>query len=167
MIQVNAVRPKMTDTRCMSVSFHTAVLTGDEIFQAYPLVQATCPNVDLASWKDFARFFAERENCGVFALKDPVNCICGVVAYQLDCDLNVGLVLAVHLFTTADLMNSSRTVQALLEAAETRAAHLGCNGLQIRLSGNQIKLGSRLSALGLSSGAGLFWKTVASRPRVN
>ena len=157
----------MTDIQRMSRSFHTAVLAGDDVFQAYPLVQATCPNVDLEAWKDFAKFFAERENCGVLALKDPVNCICGVVAYQLDWELKIGLVLAVHLFTTADLMNSSRTVQALLDAAEARAANLGCNGLQIRLSGNQVKLGSRLSALGLSSGAGLFCKTVASRPQVN
>ena len=151
----------------MSASFDTAVLAGDEIFQAFPLVQATCPNVDLQSWKDFAKFFAQRENCGVLALKDSVNCICGVVAYQLDWELMVGLVLAVHLFTTADLMNSSRTVQALLSAAETRAAHLGCNALQIRLSGNQAKLGSRLRALGLSSGAGLFWKSLPLRPEVN
>lgn len=167
MIQVNAERRQMAEIRSMSISFHTAALAGDEIFQAYPLIQATCPNVDLASWKDFAKFFAERENCGVLALKDPVNCICGVVAYQLDWDLNAGLVLAVHLFTTVDLINSSRTVLALLEAAETRAAHLGCTCLQIRLSGSQAKLGSRLSALGLSSGAGLLWKTVVSRPAVN
>jgi hypothetical protein len=93
-----------------------------------------------------------------------VNCICGVVAYQLDWDLNVGLVLAVHLFTTADVMNSAQTVLALLEAAETRATHLGCKGLQIRLSGTQVRLGSRLSVLGLTSRAGLFWKTVSSRP---
>src|SRR6185369_1976410 len=121
MIQVNAERRQMAEIRSMSISFHTAALAGDEIFQAYPLIQATCPNVDLASWKDFAKFFSERENCGVLALKDPVNCICGVVAYQLDWDLNAGLVLAVHLFTTADVMNTAQTVRALLEAAETRA----------------------------------------------
>jgi hypothetical protein len=160
MIQVNAATSEMTDTDCMSILFHTAALAGDEISQAYPLIQATCPNVDLASWEDFAKFFAERENSGVLALRDPVNCICGVVAYQLDCDLRSGLMLTVHLFTTADLMHSLRTVQALLHAAEIRAGALGCDGLQIRLSRNQANLGSKLSSLGLSSGAGFFWKKV-------
>src|SRR5690242_5504018 len=154
MIQVNAAGGQKSDTCFMTGPFHTAALAGDEIVQAYPLIQATSPSVGLAAWKDFAKFFAEQENCGVLALKDPVNCICGVVAYQLNWELSVGPVLSVHLFTTADLLNSSRTVQALLVAAETRAADLRCNGLQIRLAGTQAKLGSRLSGLGLSPRAG-------------
>src|SRR5690242_12270054 len=106
----------------MNVIFQADTLARDEISQAFPLIQATSPEVDLPTWRSFVQFFADRENSGVIALRDPVNCVCGVMAYQLDRDLRAGLMLTVHLFTAADLMNSPRIVQALLEAAEIRAA---------------------------------------------
>jgi hypothetical protein len=36
MIQVNAADGEIGDTARMNVSFHTAAIAGDEIFQAYP-----------------------------------------------------------------------------------------------------------------------------------
>ena len=144
----------------MSSSFHPAVVADSEIPEAYPLIQATCPDVDLDTWKQFASFFVDCPNSGILALRDAANCICGVGAFRLDRDLRAGPILTIHLFTAADLFNSSRIVQVLLDAAETRARDLGCTGLQIRLSENQSKLASRLSALGLLSGAGFFWKKI-------
>ena len=96
----------------------------------------------------------------MLALRDSVSCICGVVAYRLARDLQAGRVLAVELFTAADLANSLGTVRALLEAAEMQALELGCAGVQIRLYNDQHALASRLRTLGLLSEAGVFWKTI-------
>ena len=95
-------------------------------------------------------------------MRDLAGYICGVLAYRLDQDLRAGAILAVHLFTAVDLVNSLRTVRALLDAAEMRALELGCAGVQVRLYNEQAGLASRSRSLGLSSEAGLFWKKIGS-----
>jgi hypothetical protein len=147
----------------MSISFHVAPLSGAEIPLALPLIQATWPGADLASWSGFVEFFNEpmvATGSGVLALHDAAGFICGVLAYRFDRDLQAGAVLAVHLFTVADLVNSPKTVRVLIDAAEARASELGCLGVQIRLRNDQARLASRLRTLGLSSEADLFWKKV-------
>jgi hypothetical protein len=150
----------------MSTSFHAVVLSDDLVPQALPLIRATWPSVNLTAWRNFVQAFAgpaAPQGSGVLGLCDQAGCLCGVLAYRLDQNLEGCPVLAVHLFTAADLANSKRTLRALLEAAERRALELGCTGLQIRLSTGQTGLASRLRALGLSSDAKLFWKQIDSR----
>ena len=147
----------------MSVSFHVAALSDDQVPQAFPLIQATWPGADLNAWQGFVRFFNDRaaaKDAGVLSLRDPAGYICGVLAYRLDRDLRAGRMLAVPLFTAVDLINSPRTVGALLNVAEMRATELGCTGVQIRLYADQSRLASRLRLLGLSSEGGLFWKKI-------
>ena len=147
----------------MSVFLQAAALSDDEVPQAFPLIQATWPGADLTAWRSFVRFFNDRTaagQAGVLALRDPAGLICGVLAYRLDRDLRVGPLLAIQLFTAVDLVNSRRTVRALLDAAEARASELDCKAVQIRLYGDQTGLTSRLRDLGLSSEAGLLWKRI-------
>jgi hypothetical protein len=147
----------------MNMSFHVAALSGDQVKLALPLIQATWPGADLASWGRFVAFFTEpaaTTGSGVLALHDRAGHICGVFAYQLDQDLTVGPILAVQLFTAVDLVNSLGTVRALLDAADLRALELGCAGVQIRLYHDQAGLTSRLRRLGLSPQAGLLWKQI-------
>lgn len=147
----------------MNASFRVAALSGDQVSQAFPLIQATWPGADLASWVSYVAFFngqSVAKRSGVLALHDQGGYICGVLAYQLDRDLRAGLILTVQLFTAVDLINSLKTVRALLDAAEARACELGCTGLQIRLYADQPGLASRLRALGLSSDASLFAKKI-------
>jgi hypothetical protein len=152
----------------MSASFRVAALSDDQVPQAFPLIQATWPGADLPAWQSFVRFFNDRAtagSAGVLAVRDPAGSICGVLAYRLDRDLRVGFVLAVQLFTAVDLVNSPRTVHALLDAAEGRACELNCHRVQIRLYSDQSGLASRLRALGLSSEGGLFSKKI-DRPKI-
>src|SRR5450432_2353548 len=133
----------------MGVCFHVAALSDDQVPQAFPLIQATWPGADLTAWQSFVQFFNDRTvagDAGVLAVRDPAGSICGVLAYRLDRDLQAGPMLAVQLFTAVDLMNSRRTVLALLDAAEARASELGCQGVQIRLYSDQSGLASRLRA---------------------
>ena len=144
----------------MAPPLHIAALSGDSIPQAFPLVQATCPGVDLAFWRAFVEFFCDRSSTdrGVLAAFSSAGYIGGVLAYRIDRDLRAGLVLDVQLFTPVDLLNSPRMVRALLDAAERRAIELGCAGLRIRLYDEQAGVASHLCALGLSPEARLFWK---------
>lgn len=147
----------------MSVSFHVVPLSGDQVSQAFPLIQVTSPGADLGSWLSFVEFFSGQpaaQGTGVLALHDPKRYICGILAYRLDRDLRAGSLLTVQLFTAVDLINSLRPVRALLDAAEARACELGCTGIQIRVSGEQTGLASRLRALGLSSEGELFCKKI-------
>jgi hypothetical protein len=147
----------------LRAALHLAALSGDQAPLALPLIRATWPEVDLATWLSFVEFFYDEAStnwAGVLALRDPAGGICGVVAYQLERDLRVGPILAAQLFTAVDLVNSLRTVRALLDGAEERALELGCAGVQIRLHKEQGALGHRLRSLGLSSETDLFWKEI-------
>lgn len=151
------------------VSFNVASLSGDEVPLALPLIQATWSDVNLASWRTFAASFddeAASAGSGMLALRDAGGVICGVIAYRIDRDLRIGRILAVHLFTAADLANSSRLERALLDAADARAVELGCAGIQIRLLG-QPGLASRLSALGLSFETDLILRKLVHREARN
>jgi hypothetical protein len=154
----------------MTLSFHVAALSDDQVPQAFPLIQATWPGAELSAWRSFVRFFNDRnmgEHAGVLAVRDPSGAICGILAYRLDRDLRAGRMLAVQLFTAVDLANSPRTVQVLLDAAEARAVDLGCAGVQIRLYGDQSGLAARLRRLGLSCDGDLFWKQSGPLPARN
>jgi len=147
----------------MNASFRIAGLTGKSVAQAFPLIQAIWPDIELRAWRSFVQFFDERAGegeTGVLALYDPAGYISGVLAYRLDHELRAGPVLAVHLFTPIDLATSLATVRALLDAAESRARVLGCSGMHIRLHKDQARLAARLNRLGMSSEHRLFWATV-------
>jgi hypothetical protein len=163
LIQVNDTAFPDPHSLAMNASFNVAVLSGCQVPLAFPLIQATWPGIDLASWLSFVEFFNNPKTTtgsAVLALRDSVGCICGVFAYRLARDLQAGRVLSVERFTAADLANSLGTVRALLEAAEMQALELGCAGVQIRLYNDQPALASRLQMLGLLSEAGVFWKTI-------
>jgi hypothetical protein len=147
----------------MNIAFHVATLTGDQVSRAFPLIQASWPDADLASWQNYVQFFSEAptdRHSGVLGVYDTAGYICGVFAYQLDRDLRRGLMLTVQLFTAVDLTNSLRTVAAVVDVAESRARELGCKGVQILLRKDQARLALRVSELGLSSEASSFWKPV-------
>lgn len=147
----------------MSMSFRVSTLSGDLVRQALPVIQATWPDADLASWQSFAEFFTGPRasgEAGGLVLHDPAGYICGVLTYRLNRDMRAGSVLDVHLFTAVDLANSLQTVRALFDAAEARACELGCTCIQIRLYDEQARLASCLRILGLVSDARLFRKQI-------
>lgn len=147
------------------ISYQSGVISDQLAPQALPLVQATWPEVGLASWLRFVRFFngeATDPTSSMLAMSDPSGYLCGILAYRLEQDLRNGLMLSVQLFTAVDVANSLQTVRALLDIAEARAAALGCAGIQIRLDKEQSQLATRLRSLGLSSEAGLLWTRISS-----
>jgi hypothetical protein len=144
----------------MNGSLHVDALSGNETDLAFALIQATWPWADLASWRHLVAFFNGQSEAGTLAAHDAAKAVCGVLAYRLDRDLRAGRILGVPILAAADLMNSPRPVQALLDAVEMRASELGCAGVQIHLANEQTGLGSRLRQLGLTFRGNLFSKTI-------
>ena len=154
----------------MRRAFKAIALSSDSIPQTLPLIRATWPGVDLATWRGYVQFFsgqAAPKVSGVNGLCDGTGCYRGLYAYQLERDLFLGPVFAVHLFTAVDIVNSPRIVEALLDTAEARAYDSGCMAMRIRLSGRQMEMASRLRALGLTADNGQFYKSVELRPCAN
>jgi len=152
-----------------SAPFSTVELSSNLAQQTLPLVRATWPAVDLATWRAYVEHFSTQaapKVSGVQGLRDSVGCFCGLYVYEVDRDLLLGPVLAAHLFTAVDIVNSPQTVRALLDTAEAQAIELGCTAMRIRLRNSQTALASRLHDLGLIPEA-QFHKKVALRPSPN
>ena len=146
----------------MNFSFHTGPLSTNFVAEALPLVQATWPGTDLASWRRYLEAFSSKPAAegGVLAMRDSSGHLCGLITYSLYRPLGPEPILAVPLFTVVDLGNSLQAVRILLGAAERQASALDCTDLEIRLDRRQSQLANRLRSLGLSTGASLLGKTV-------
>jgi hypothetical protein len=150
----------------MSATFITMPVSSDLVPETLPLVRATWPAVDLATWRAYVEHFSTQaapKVSGVQGLRDSAGCFCGIYVYELDRDLLFGPVLAVHLFTAVDIVNSPQTARALLDTAETQAIELGCKAMRVRLRNSQTELASKLHTLGLTPEA-QFHKKVDPRP---
>jgi len=147
----------------MNFSFQAGPLSGTQTAEVLPLVQATWPATDLSAWERYAQFFSSKAagESGVLTMRDPSDCLCGLLVYRLHWSLRRGPVLTVPLFTAVDMANSLEAVRALLDAAETLASALHCTALEIRLDRAQSRLADRLRFLDLASDAGLFCKTIS------
>ena len=146
----------------MRFSFQAGPLSGAQTAEVLPLVQVTWPGTDLAAWERYVQFFSGRSaaESGVLAMRDPSDCLCGLLVYSRHWSLGLGPILTVPLFTAVDMANSLEAVRALLEAVETLASALHCRALEIRLDRAQSRLADRLRLLDLSSDAGLFCKMI-------
>jgi hypothetical protein len=170
MIYVNEMALAIVKNGIMRTSFNAIALSSDLIPQTLPLIRATWPGVDLATWRSYVQFFsgqAAPKVSGVNGLCDGAGCYHGLYAYQLERDLLLGPVLAVHLFTATDITNSPRIVEALLDTAEARAFDSGGVAMRVRLCGRQAEMASKLRSLGLTADSGQFCKRVELRPRPN
>src|SRR4051812_19007686 len=131
------------------ISYQPTIVSEQLAPQALPLVQATWPQVDLAGWLSFVRFFTGKlgSDSAILAMRDASGSLCGILAHRLEQDLRNGPTLFVPLFTAVDIANSLQTVRALLDIAQARARELGCTGLQIRVDKEQFQLAARLRSL--------------------
>jgi hypothetical protein len=153
-IQIKEALPIAAHLYAMQTSFVIERLTNEQASQAFPLVHASNPGIELPGWRDFVRFHNSQlplDHSGVFAMRDRASCICGVFAYRLEQDLINGPIFSIQLFLAADILNSLSTVRALLDAAEVSASKLACTVVQVRLSKNQAMIGSQLETLGLAT----------------
>jgi len=146
-----------------SPAFVTVALTDRRIPEALPLIQATWPDVDLATWRSYIKSFTRKRTLtpsGALALLDGSGGMCGLLAYALELDLHRGPTLEVRLFSAVDLHNAEVPARALLDAAMAKARHHGCKSIHIRLAPEQAALARSIQSLGGTRAAGLHHVTV-------
>ena len=137
----------------MQVSFSLELLTDERGSEAFPLVQASHPDLQLPAWQAFVRFYnsqAPVSHTGVMAMRDGRDGICGVFAYRVEQELRNGLTFSIQLFVASDILNSRSIVRALVEGAEASASKLGCQAVEVRTSNDQAVLNAHLVILGFS-----------------
>jgi hypothetical protein len=151
----------------MSESFTAAELVPANLPQALPLLRATWPEIDLATWQGFAENFRRdhRTHAALIGLFDTCGGLCGLFASCIEHDLRGGQILAVPLFTVVDIGNSLKPVRALAKTAEARAKNHSCRSLEIRLTSEQGELIKRLRSLGFGYSGTTFSSPTATALR--
>ena len=163
MIQINVGVGAGSKVTLMRPTFQIVPLTGDLAIQALPLIRATWPDTELKDWQRYVTFFnhgSDAQPCGIMAMVDSGDNLCGIMAYRRDQDLKAGTIFSIPLFTAMDLGNSLPTVRGLLNAAETRAEELGCDDIHVQIHPAQARLAGRLRHLGMTDHYGLFRKSI-------
>ena len=148
----------------MARSFSVQSLSRDQVATVFPLISAAYPATTPAVWTDFGRSLAERSPSysGALGLKNEAGYFCGVLIYRNDRDAWHEPELAVDLFVALDLINVGAAAKALLEAAETQAAELGCTRIHIQIDKHNEVLVRSIRNAGYSVIARLFDKEVSA-----
>ena len=107
----------------------TRPLTLDRIGQAFPLVQATFPEVTLDEWTHFAGAAVSRREplpAGILTVLSELDYIAGLSIYRVEADLQHRCALVADHFFALDLFDRGAVVHALAEALEDVAREHGC-----------------------------------------
>ncbi len=114
----------------------TKPLSGKLVDQAFPLVQAALPSVDLEQWRHFAGQLICPEapdNTGILSVLTEQGYIAGLSIYRIEPSLAHGPVLIADHFMALDLFNRAAVVNALADFLEDLARRRGCTALHTHI----------------------------------
>ena len=116
----------------------TEPLSGDRIGQAYPLIQASLPQVPLGAWTAFARAMmmiaqAEQADTGIITVLSEQDYIAGLCSYRIEPDLVHGRSLTAEPFLAIDMFHRMAVVHALADAIEAIARERRCDAIHTTL----------------------------------
>ncbi|GES47366.1 hypothetical protein RsS62_66180 [Rhizobium dioscoreae] len=112
----------------MAGTYVIAALRPDQIVQAYPLVQAAVPNLDMVAWRRMASDANRHDE--ILAAVNPRGYIQGLSIYRLCHHPAVGRLLDVTFLIVASAADERGIAQTLFASIRSRARELKCN--QIR-----------------------------------
>lgn len=136
----------------MARSYRIVDLSGERLAIAFPLVSAVFPRATLADWHAFVAPFAGDGGAGgVIGTVGEAGYLCGVLTYRREPDLTHDRVLQIDLFIALDLVERAAAVRGLVDAAEVKAAELGCRLVRIRLGDGAPRLEADLAKAGYRS----------------
>jgi hypothetical protein len=105
-------------------------LEGEQIEQAYPVVQAMCTDLSLCQWSGFARAMVGAApailDSGIIAARGAHDYIQGVFSYVIAPDLCHGRSLLADNFVALDMRTNSVVASALIRAMCVLARERGC-----------------------------------------
>jgi len=114
----------------------TRPLGPDHIGQAYPLVQASLPQVPLAAWTAFAQAMILQEqqlDAGIVTVLTEQGYIAGLCSYRIEPDLVHGRSLTAEPFLAIDMFDRMAVVHALADAIEAIARNRRCEAIHTTL----------------------------------
>lgn len=152
----------------MARAYDLKPLSPDNASIAYPVISAAYPAVELQQWLQYVRALTELppNKSGILGLRSDAGYFCGLLIYRNDREPWHEPRLSVELFVAIDLVNVRAATDALLAAAEAKAAALACTAVQIRIEDGQ-ELARRIGRAGYRQTAALMTKSIAALPPVN
>ena len=112
-------------------------LTAERIAQAFPLIQASLPQVTLEAWRDFAAALIDQgapAATGIILVVGERDTIGGLCSYRVERDLVHGLLLNADYFLAFDLLDRRAVAHALAEGVEALARQRHCTAIHTNLT---------------------------------
>ena len=114
----------------------TKSLAIEEIDQAFPLVQATLPQVGLDQWRRFAQSQIRTRKprvSGIQSVLAEQKYIAGLSIYRIEQDLCHGPALIADHFMALDLFDRTAVIHALAEFLENLGRQRGCTAVHTQV----------------------------------
>ena len=111
-------------------------LTVERIAQAFPLIQASLPQVTLEAWHDFAAALVAQgapAATGIILVVGERDTIGGLCSYRVERDLVHGLLLNADHFLAFDLFDRRAVAHALAAGVEALARERHCTAIHTSL----------------------------------
>ncbi len=111
-------------------------LTAERIAQAFPLIQASLPQVTLEAWHDFAAALVAQgapAATGIILVVGERDTIGGLCSYRVERDLVHGLLLNADHFLALDLLDRRAVAHALAAGVEELARQRHCTAIHTNL----------------------------------
>ncbi len=135
----------------MPDQFRIAPLSQTRLDQAYPLVQALMPDIELDRWRMFAMRRLARTPCteghGIIVAEDARGYIHGLFCHAVGHHLRHGRVLEVDTFLVVNPFDSGPIIQHLVEGMEDLAARFECQAIYTCLPDSAVRLARYRHAL--------------------
>ncbi len=130
-------------------------LTAEGIAQAFPLIQASLPQVTLEAWHEFAAALVAQgasATTGIILVVGERDTIAGLCSYRVERDLVHGLLLNADHFLAFDLFDRRAVAHALAAGVEEVAREHHCAAVHTNLL---CPRGAALAGGGVVAGGGL------------
>lgn len=111
-------------------------LTAERIAQAFPLIQASLPQVTLEAWRHFAAALVDQgasAATGIILVVGERDTIAGLCSYRVERDLVHGLLLNADHFLAFDLFDRRAVAHALAAGMEELARERHCAAIHTNL----------------------------------
>ncbi len=111
-------------------------LTAERIAQAFPLIQASLPQVTLETWRDFAAALVAQgapAATGIILVVGERDTIAGLCSYRVERDLVHGRLLNADHFLAFDLFDRRSVAHALAAGVEDLARERHCTAIHTNL----------------------------------
>ncbi|HEY5598937.1 MAG TPA: hypothetical protein VIK47_09050 [Kiloniellales bacterium] len=128
-------------------------LGPNHIAQAYPLIQATLPEVPLEAWLAFARAIVgqrSQPHSGLLGVVSEQGYITGLSSYRVAYDLVHGRSLVADHFVAMDLFDRKSVVHTLANAIEALARERQCGAVHTSLQDSRNQSGRQSTAATLA-----------------